>query len=201
MPFEDLIQEGSVGLVEAITKFDLSKQANGKPLALSTYATWWIRQAITRAIDNKSRAIRIPIHKLNEARAVSKEYSKFRIEYQEEPTPEELEIIINDAAKQDTRVKATTSAEIQFLMFMLNPIISLDYPNSEDENLTILDYISDNELEQPEQKVEVVFNQDLCNALLAYLDEEERAFILFKFGLVDGKERDKKGMMASMRWL
>lgn len=195
LPFEDLLQEGIIGLCISIGKFDLSRGA------LSTYATWWIRQAITRAIDNNSRPIRIPIHKLNEYRVVRRVYREFVERWGVTPNSEELSILVTKAAEIDPkkRIKAMSKEEVEFLGRMLHPHASLNESNSEDENLTILDFLSGDEEQQPEEVVEIVHNKTNLFKHLGELPEEERIFIMLKFGLMDGKERDKREMAAYKR--
>lgn len=194
LPFEDLIQEGKIGLCIAIAKFDFRG-------ALSTYATWWIRQAITRAIDNLSRPIRIPIHKLNEYRVVRRVYREFVERWGTTPNSEELAILVTKASQIDPkkRLKAMSREDVEFLGRMLHPHASLDESNSEDENLTIMDYLSGDEDEQPEVIVELHDNKQKLLSYLADLDPDEQVFIMLRFGLIDGKERDKREMAAYKR--
>jgi RNA polymerase primary sigma factor len=191
LSFEDLIQEGMVGLVTAIQKFDLNKTHEGKPLALSTYATWWIRQHITRAIANTSRLIRVPIHRLNEYSLITRVYREFVERWGKRPNSEELEILIKKAAERDVkgRIKELSKEEIEMLGRMLHPLVYLDQINSEDENLTMLDYISAEEEGQPEVSIEFKADKEYLFKLLKYLNDEDRTFILMKFGMIDGKER------------
>lgn len=195
LPFEDLLQEGLIGLLTAIHKFDLKRGA------LSTYATWWIRQAITRAIDNNSRAIRIPIHKLNEYRVIRRVYREFVERWGCAPDSEELTLLVMKAAEIDPkkRLKSMTKDEIEFLGRILRPHSSLDATQSEDENLTIMDYLSAAPDQQPEALAEVDHNKRNLMKYLDKLPDEERVFIMLKFGLMDGKERDRKEMAAYRR--
>jgi len=105
-----------------------------------------------------------------------------------------LEVIIRQAAEEDPRIKAMSADEIKLLGRMLYPIIYLDQANSEDENLTILDYISSEFCMQPENCAEISANKDYLNTLLNQLDSDDRAFMILKYGLIDGKERDKRAM-------
>lgn len=89
--------------------------------------------------------------------------------------------------------------EIQLLVRLLCPLVYLDRTSSEDENLTVLDYLSSSPDSQPENTAEISTNQDYLMSLLAQLDDEDRAFIILRFGLADGKERNKKEMVSSMR--
>lgn len=209
LDFEDLIQEGLIGLCIAIHKFDTSRGA------LSTYATWWIRQAITRALDNTSRPIRIPIHKLNEFRVVRRVYREFvekwsvaEEEYEEDgepqertgatPTADELAILIAKAAEIDPkkRLKNIDRDEIEFLGRMLMPVTSLDKSHSDDENLSALDFLAAETEQQPEVLAEDQSNKIKLLDKLKLLDEDDRIFVMLKFGLADGRERDRKQMSA-----
>jgi RNA polymerase primary sigma factor len=193
LTFEDLIQEGICGLIISIQKFDLRRGA------LSTYATWWIRQAITRAIDNTSRSVRIPIHRLNEYRVVRRVYREFVERWGVTPNSEELSILITRAAEIDPkkRLKAMSKEDVELLGRMLHPQVHLDESNSEDENLTMLDYLSTEEDASPEAISEVSMNKERLLEVLNILPDEERNFIMIKFGLIDGKERDRKDMRMS----
>lgn len=195
LSFEDLIQEGLCGLVTAIQKFDLRRGA------LSTYATWWIRQAITRAIDNTSRSVRIPIHRLNEYRVVRRVYREFVERWGTTPNSEELSILVCRAAEIDPkkRIKPMTRAEVELLGRMLHPQVYLDETNSEDENLTMLDYLSSDSEHQPETIAEVEDNKSKLFSLLDQLSHDERIFVQWKFGLLDGKEKDRREMASYRR--
>jgi RNA polymerase sigma factor (sigma-70 family) len=195
LEFSDLIQEGLYGLIIAIQKFDLKRGA------LSTYATWWIRQAITRAIDNTSRSVRIPIHKLNEYRIVRRVYREFVERWGTTPNSEELSILITRASEIDPkkRIKAMSRESVELLGRMLHPQVYLDEANSEDENLTMLDYLASSPEQQPEAMIELEHNKANLIAMLRLLPEDERVFIMIKFGLIDGKERDKKEMASYRR--
>lgn len=195
LSFEDLIQEGLCGLVIAIEKFDLKRGA------LSTYATWWIRQAITRAIDNTSRSVRIPIHRLNEYRVVRRVYREFVERWGTTPNSEELSILITKASEIDPkkRIKAMSKEDVELLGRMLHPQVYLDESNSDDDNLTMLDYLSSDELQQPEVLAEDSWNKESLIKLLNVLPEDDRQFIMLRFGLIDGKERDKRDMAPHRR--
>lgn len=193
--FEDLIQEGLCGLVIAIEKFDLNR---GK---LSTYATWWIRQAITRAIDNTSRSVRIPIHKLNEYRVVRRVYREFVERWGQPPNSDELSILVSRAAEIDPkkRIKHMSKADVELIGRMMHPQVYLDEGNSEDENLTMLDYLPSDHEQQPDRVTEQSLNKANLAKLLNQLPEDERNFVMLRFGLLDGKERDKRDMATHRR--
>ncbi len=128
-----------------------------------------------------------------------KKFRQFREKHGCDPTAEELEIIIRQAAEEDPKIRPMDAKEIKLLGMMLFPLVYLDQTNSEDENLTLLDYVSSEESQQPEQLAEVVANQQLLISLLAQLNEDDRSFIMLMYGLIDGKERSKKDMAASIR--
>lgn len=204
LTFEDLIQEGLIGLVVGINKFDMEKTNDeGKPLKLSTYATNWIKQRITREIANTSRTIRIPVHVLNDYPMVQRLYGKFREEWGVYPSTDELTILYNKATELDLKkkLKPKTPEEIAELGRLFRPTSSLDEISSDDENLTMMDYVGAEYKEQPEMSLELRENKKYLINLLDQLTPEEKAFITLKYGLVDGKERDRKSMLAYRRML
>lgn len=204
LTFEDLIQEGLIGLVVGINKFDMEKTNDeGKPLKLSTYATNWIKQRITREIANTSRTIRIPVHVLNDYPMVQRLYGKFREEWGVYPSTDELTILYNKATELDLKkkLKPKTPEEISELGRLFRPTSSLDEISSDDENLTMMDYVGAEYKEQPEMSLELRENKKYLTNLLNQLTPEEKAFITLKYGLVDGKERDRKSMLAYRRML
>lgn len=196
LPFEDLIQEGLLGLMDGIAKFDLDRTFNGKHLKLSTYATSWIKQRITRAIANTSRLIRIPVHILNEYPLVQRLYGKFREQWGVYPNTEELTVLYNKAIELDEKkkLKPKTTEEIAELGRYFRPTMSLDEINSEDENLKILDYCIDENTETPEESLEVRETKKYIRSLVDKLDQEDRLFIMLLYGLVDGKQRNRKAL-------
>lgn len=195
LSFEDLVQEGTLGLMEGITKFDLDRTYNGKHLKLSTYATNWIKQRITRAIANTSRLIRIPVHILNEYPLVQRLYGKFREQWGKYPNADELEVLYNKAVELDVKkkLKPKTKEEIAELGRFFRPTTSLDEINSEDENLTILDYCTSNE-EQPDNILQNNETKMYVKGLIEKLGPEDKIFISILFGLVDGKQKNRKAM-------
>lgn len=194
--FEDLIQEGMLGLMDGIAKFDMERTFNGKPLKLSTYATSWIKQRITRAIANTSRLIRIPVHILNEYPLVQRLYGKFREQWGVYPNTDELTVLYNKAVELDVKkkLKPKTSEEIAELGRYFRPSVSLDEINSEDENLTVMDYIKEDDSDQPECLLECSETKKYMTALVAKLDPQDRVFISILYGLADGKQRKRRSM-------
>ena len=164
--FMDLVQEGSLGLIKAAQRFDYSKG-----FKFSTYATWWIKQTIIRAIANSSRSIRIPVHMSDKIRTLKKAIVKLSVKKGSEPTDEEL----SDYLKIDEKkVKSIKRA-------MIKEPVSLDTPVAQD--LCLEDYISDDEHKMPEIDTEKKFlNNDILN-ILDILNQKERFIILNRFGL------------------
>ena len=164
--FMDLVQEGSLGLIKAAQRFDYSKG-----FKFSTYATWWIKQTIIRAIANSSRSIRIPVHMSDKIRTLKKAIVKLSVKKGSEPTDEEL----SDYLKIDEKkVKSIKRA-------MIKEPVSLDTPVAQD--LCLEDYISDDEHKMPEIDTEKKFlNNDIIN-ILDILNQKERFIILNRFGL------------------
>jgi len=208
LPLVDLIQEGWAGLVTGIIKFDVTrKKDDGNFLKLSTYVTWWIRQGITRAIANQGKMIRIPINILADYTKVQILYGKFVESTETRPNSEDLAFIYNtaveldkqerakDKTKKPSKLKPKTPEEMSELGRMFQTVSSLDEPSSEDENLTLLDYVSDT-CSPHDGTLEINENQNYLNKLLNYLNEEEKNYIKIRFGLVDGKDRDRKTMSA-----
>ena len=170
--FMDLVQEGSLGLIKAAQRFDYSKG-----FKFSTYATWWIKQTIIRAIANSSRSIRIPVHMSDKIRMLKKAIVKLSVQKGSEPTDEEL----SDYLKIDVKkVKSIKRA-------MIKEPVSLDTPVAQD--LCLEDYISDDENKLPEISTEKEFlNKDIIS-ILEILNQKERFIILNRFGLGERKTK------------
>lgn len=164
--FMDLVQEGSLGLIKAAEKFDYSKG-----FKFSTYATWWIKQAIMRAIANNSRTIRIPVYMADKIRLVKKRIIEMTFSNGKEPTDEELAQALKMPLK---KLKAVKKA-------MLPTPLSLDVPIAED--LCLEDYVADESYRAPEKTVE---KDCLCDDVIKCLDmlsERERQILMSRFGL------------------
>ncbi len=164
--FMDLVQEGSLGLIKAAERFDYTKG-----FKFSTYATWWIKQTIIRAIANNSRTIRIPVHMSDKIRTLKKALVKLHVELGREPSDEELA----DYLKLDVKkIKSIKKA-------MIKEPVSLDTPVAQD--LCLEDYIRDDFKRLPDVKTEKEFlNRDIIKAL-DILSEKERFIIINRFGL------------------